>query len=450
MPAETATLDRPRPTEIITTRPGHVRLRVTTRGETRETTGTGPTVTLGSDPRCAVTVDDRAVSRGHCELTLHESGVMLTDTSKNGTWIEGARIVDKAWLPVGCAFTMGNTTVTLLGVDDVSVSVSTKSRFGQLRGKGPLMGELFAKLERVAATDIDVLCIGETGTGKDLVARGIHDASSRKGQPFVVVDCTTLNDGIADGILFGHRKGVFTGATDDRAGLLESADGGTVFLDEIGELPLDLQPKLLRCLENRQTRRLGESEYRGFDARIIAATNRHLLRMISEGTFRADLFYRIATVQLHVPALRNRDNGNVALLADLFLERIAEKRNLPLRFNKDVYLALEAHHWPGNVRELYNAITAAASFVTEPVIRVGDLPTFGDPDQESVDPREVAKLPIDVIARLAKLPWIEARALLGEQYAMRLMTLCDGNQSRAANMANVHRNTFRKLLDGEG
>jgi len=172
--------------------------------------------------------------------------------------------------------------------------------------------------------------------------------------------------------------------------------------------------------------------------------------MVSEGTFRADLFYRIATIQLPVPALRNRDTGNIAMLADMFLERIAKRENISRRFDKEVYLALEAHNWPGNVRELNNKIIEASTFATEPIIRVGNLPRLGDTDQESVDPRDAAKLAPDVITRLAKLPWTDARGLLGQQYAMCLMTLCDGNQSRAAGMAGVHRNTFRKLLDGEG
>ncbi|MEM9462574.1 MAG: sigma 54-interacting transcriptional regulator [Myxococcota bacterium] len=442
----TETLTRRRPQEIVASRSGRLRLRVVTAGDGRDLEVEGPRVTIGSHQASTVTVDDLSVSRAHCELEVKETGVMLRDSgSKNGTWFNGIQ-VSEIWLPVGSHFTIGNSTVTLRGVGAVEVHVSNKGRFGGLHGSGTTMGELFAKLERIASVELDVLCVGETGTGKELIAKGIHEHSDRRHGPFVVVDCTTLNSGIAESILFGHRKGSFTDASRDQAGLLEQADGGTLFLDEIGELPVDLQPKLLRCLETSETRRLGDYRYRRFDARLVAATNRNLLRMISKGEFREDLYYRLAATRVDIPPLRDRSNGNISLLADLFLERLSRERGMNLCFDKEVYAVLERHRWRGNVRELYNTVRTVAMLSESETVHVGDLPSLEAREGDATRSADGIKVAMSAVETLFGMSWERARRTFGTLYATRLMTDNGGNQTRAAQQAEISRNTFRSLL----
>ena len=255
----TATLSELRPREIRTRRPGRIALRVKTPDGSREVEVDDACVTVGAHEASGIVVRDEAVSKLHCELTLVGNELVLRDLgSKNGTWIGNVRVREVS-LPTGASFTFGECMITVKGIGDVEIPISTADHFGQLYGRGAKMGELFSRLERLSTMPFDVLVVGETGTGKDLIARGLHENSDRRDGPFVVIDCTTLNEGIAESILFGHRRGTFTGAQDDHAGLLEQAHGGTLFLDEIGELPSGLQPKLLRALEQRGIRRIGAS-----------------------------------------------------------------------------------------------------------------------------------------------------------------------------------------------
>lgn len=441
---QTETLSVVHSGEITISRPGRVALQICAPNRNRTVEIEDEHLSLGASPRSAVRIDDPKVSQRHCALDIKEEGVILRDCgSKNGTWINGVRVA-QIWLPVGGTFNIGETSVRLQKVDPVEVPVSTSNHFGAMVGSGTVMGELFAKLRRIAERPIDVLCVGETGTGKELVARGIHDASDRRDGPFVVVDCTTLNGGIAESILFGHRRGSFTDASRDHAGLLEKADGGTLFLDEIGELPLDLQPKLLRCLERRETRRIGGDDYTPFDARVIAATNKDLLKMISKGLFRDDLYYRLATMRVDIPNLRDRGDGNTALLADVFLERFAKERGAAMRFDRGVYPVLKKHPWPGNVRELCHAIRSVAMMVDAEVVYAHELPRLEVPEDE------VATVPsaavIEDLVRLMGMSGADAQRGFRRIYGTYLMTQCNGNLTRAARMAGICRNTLKSYL----
>lgn len=444
---QTDTESTDHPTEITVSRPGRVAFLVSSPSGSETIPVEDETIVIGTGAASAVRVDDPKVSKHHCKIEIKEDGVILQDCgSKNGTWIGDVRI-ERIWLPAGAMFTVGRTTIRLQRIDPINVPVSTGTCFGRLHGRGTKMGELFAKLKRIAERSLDVLCLGENGTGKELIARGIHDHSDRRNGPFVVVDCTELNGGIAESILFGHRKGSFTDAKRDQPGLLERADGGTLFIDEIGELPLELQPKLLRCLERRETRRLGDHDYTEFDARVIVATNKDLLQMISEGAFREDLYYRLASIKVVVPPLRERDEGNIELLADRFLDIFAQERQTSLRFDRDVYGILKRHPWPGNVRELYHAIRQVAMMAQGEVVLASDLPSLDVPKEQQSRSVEV---PIfEEMEELFHMSWNDARSAFRRLYATHLMTQSNGNLTQAARAAGVQRNTFKRLLQPE-
>jgi DNA-binding NtrC family response regulator len=446
----TATLGVLRPREVPGQRPGRIALQLATAGARRDVVIDEPHVTIGAHEQNAVMLEDDAVSRVHCELRLADDRVLLRDLgSKNGTWIGGVRVHEVGLPPEG-SFSVGGCTITLRGVDAIEVPLSTAERFGRLYGHGSKMGELFSRLERLAAVEIDVLLIGETGTGKELIARGIHESSDRRAGPFVVVDCTNLNEGIVESTLFGHRKGTFTGAVSDRAGLLEDANGGTLFFDELGELQLGLQAKLLRALEERETRRVGETTYRPFDARVIAATKRDLLRMVGQERFRDDLYFRLAQVTLNVPPLRERGSAEITFLADLFLAHFAEDRDCSLRFEEAAYSKLTSHSWPGNVRELRNAVRNAVVTAQGPAITHEDIPPL-DASSSMDSPRQAQLagldgLPLDRLLEAMAGQWSDARRLFEKIYISRILEVAGGNQSEAARLAGMSRSAFRDLV----
>jgi DNA-binding NtrC family response regulator len=274
----------------------------------------GDRATVGSAPGADLVLTDRTVSRVHFEIGVSAEGFLLRDLgSTNGTYLEGYR-VREVFLRDGARLGVGQTLIEF-GLDEREreVELSAQHTFGPLAGADPSMRRLFATLTRIAPTDATVLIEGETGTGKELVAQAIHQHSRRRDGPFVVVDASSLPATLIESELFGHEKGAFTGATLAKAGAFEEADGGTVFLDELGELPLELQPKLLRVLEAREVRRIGSAHApRRVDVRVIAATNRDLRRLINQGLFRADLYYRLAVVSVLLPPLRERP-GDIPL-----------------------------------------------------------------------------------------------------------------------------------------
>ena len=312
------------------------------------------------------------------------------------------------------------------------------SRFGSLLGSSPRMRALFADLARLAKTDISVLIEGETGTGKDLVASSLHDESLRAARPFIVFDCAAVPPTLAESDLFGHERGAFTGAVAAQAGVFEQANGGTIFLDEIGELPRELQPKLLRVLEKRQVRRLGDSKIIPVDVRVIAATNRSLRCEVKRGHFREDLYYRLAGAHVGVPPLRDRP-GDVRLLAEVFLASAHPPRSLldvPLR----AWEAFDSHRWPGNVRELRHAL--------ERVLVTPEQPLDAEASVEPSAPLAPAFPILD--ERGVVVPLHVARAnttrALEKLYLLHLLDSTQGNVSRAAGVANVSRQMLHRLM----
>jgi DNA-binding NtrC family response regulator len=239
------------------------------------------------------------------------------------------------------------------------VEVGYQERFGSLVGESPKMRRVFSVLDKVAATPLSVLILGETGTGKEVVARALHDASPRAQKPFVVIDCGSIPPTLAESLLFGHERGSFTGANERRKGALAEADGGTLFLDELGELPLEMQPKLLRALAERQVRRVGGNAFEPIDVRVVAATRRDLSAEMNAGRFRSDLFFRIAQVRVEMPALRER-LGDVPQLVQEICRRVGHAEHAAA-VNAWIESRMPGYDWPGNVRELVNVASVAAT-----------------------------------------------------------------------------------------
>jgi transcriptional regulator with GAF, ATPase, and Fis domain len=313
---------------------------------------------LGSAPAAGLRIADREVSRLHAELEPTERGTWIRDLgSRNGTFVENVQVT-AALLAEGARLRVGSTELRLrFPTGPAPIDLWPEDHFGEVLGASPAMRELFAQMHRVAESDAPVLILGETGTGKELVARAIHGASARAAQPFVIVDCAALASSLVEGELFGHTKGAFTGAIAARVGSFEAANGGTIFLDEIGELPSEMQPKLLRVLESQTVKRLGDTEHRRVDVRLIAATHRDLRRMVNAGAFREDLYFRVAVLPLVLPPLRARP-ADVPLLYRHFLggrqprEMVSERE-------------LAEMPWLGNVRELRNFVERVCAFGTK-------------------------------------------------------------------------------------
>ena len=342
--------------------------------------GEAPLV-VGSGPDCDVRLDDPHVSHHHAALSRGPNGIVLRDLdSSNGTRVANIAIKE-AVLSSGAEIVVGTTRLRFelggesgkparlmrepVGDDELR---DVPGRFGGAVGPGVAMRRVFALLARIAPTDLTITLIGETGTGKDVLARAIHEASPRKEAAFTVFDCTAVPPSLIESALFGHEKGAFTGATVARPGVFERAHGGTLFIDEIGELPLELQPKLLRALEQRQVQRLGAGTAQPFDARIIAATNRDLSAQVEAGAFRQDLFFRLSTAVLQVPPLRERLEDLPALVAHFLT-----LGGRALTVTPAALALLQGHPWPGNVRELKNVVDSAAALATGGVLDVKDL-----------------------------------------------------------------------------
>jgi len=383
-----------------------------------------------------IVLDDPLLSATHFSLELSQDGVRLVDRgSTNGTWFFGGR-VSELWLPAGMTFTAGAYRFEILGTDSVEVPVLTASELYGMHGESTVMREVFARLVRLAETDLDVYVEGETGTGKEMVARALHAASPRSHQPFVVLDCAWLTRNLAEEEIFGHAKGAYTQAHEAAAGCFEEANGGTLFLDEIGELPMDLQPRLLRVLDRREVQRLGERRVRQVDVRVIAATNRDLRQMVADGQFREDLYFRLIEESIRLPALRERE-GDAAYLAEVMLTRLSEERGLELSLTKEARDAVKRHAWPGNVRELYKVLRRASRLVQSPEIGPGDLRL------SSVQSSEVS-------TGWFELPFSEAVPAFETEYFKRLMADSGGNLSEAARRAGLSRKGLRERLKRHG
>ena len=377
---------------------------------------------------------EATVSRFHCVVEASEEGARVRDAqSTNGTFVDGVRVED-GWLKDGSVLSVGRVRLRFAwGATAMRVSLSARSRLGSLVGVSAAMREAFAALERCARAESTVLLTGETGTGKEGAAEAVHELSARSDKPLVVIDCGAIQAGLLESQLFGHEVGAFTGASARHIGAFERADGGTVFLDEVGELPPDLQPKLLRVLEEGSYRRLGGTERRQTDVRVIAATRRPLEREVNTGAFRSDLFYRLAVLQVHMPPLRQRLEDLPVLVADL-LERLDAPPDARERILSPVFQRrLRGSSWPGNVRELRNVVQRALVLELDPDISVS-----------SSD-----ELPVDI-----RLEWTDARQRAIEhferRYLVALLASEGDNVSQAARRAGVDRVYLHRLLRRHG
>jgi DNA-binding NtrC family response regulator len=410
-----------------------------------EATSSGAELTIGSAPENNLTLKDRSVSRHHCVITAAPNGFNLRDLgSTNGTTLGGYR-VESAYLRSGSTIGVGETALRFESLaDEVREPLSLEDRYGRILGQSAVMRRIFAILPRIAASDSTVLLEGETGTGKGLLADVMHQQSPRAKGPLVVVDCSAIPPTLIESELFGHAKGAFTGAQTARAGAFESANGGTIFLDEIGELRLDMQPKLLRALEERTIRRIGSLDPVRLDVRVIAATNRDLRLEVNKGTFRSDLYYRLNIVRIRIPPLRERPEDIPLLVAHFYNQFVREGDEGP---PAALIAELMRHPWPGNVRELRGAVERAV--------------LMGDPAhwRESVVGGEAAGPPSLRDGEIAfevdlSRPFREAKerevARWERAYVQALIRANGGNLSRAARAGRMDRNHLRELLRRHG
>ncbi len=352
--------------------PARLRLRHGGRERTYPVTLAG--VDVGKEPTSDVPIDDPFVSARHLRIEPRGARWVLVDLgSTNGTFISGAR-VSRAELPFGLPVQLGDAEIVLEPRD--APEPRRADVFEGMMTGDPSMRQVFELIERVGPSDAAVTILGETGTGKELVARGLHARSARRDAPFIPVNCSAIAESLIESELFGHEKGAFSGAERMRKGAFEEADRGTIFLDEIGELPLDLQPKLLRVLELGEVKRVGASRPIQVNVRIVAATHRDLRAQVRAGRFREDLFYRLCVVPITVPPLRRR-KGDVRTLAQAFLARAAP-RGVSLRWSEEALAKLEGYDWPGNVRQLKNVVQRALLFRGEGLSVPARAVTFED------------------------------------------------------------------------
>lgn len=415
-------------------------LRVTApdASTTTVTLGLSPVV-VGSGESCTIVCDDAAVSRRHCELRIVQDRVHVRDLgSKNGTWTQGVRIVE-ASLADRQVVTVGATRIELLASSSVNkLPLSERSRFGDALGASPVMRALFALLERASLSSAPILLLGETGSGKEVLARAIHAQSPRREGPFVVFDCGATPPTLIEAELFGVARGAFSGAERARRGLLETADGGTLFLDELGELPLEMQTRLLRALESGTVKPVGDNTPREIDVRVVAATHRDLKSRVASGRFREDLYYRVAVLIVQVPALRERKE-DIPLLVEHFLQRQSPPRSLD-ELPPNVLAILAAHDWPGNVRELGNTVTRLALF-----------PSMGT---GAIERRSPASREGQLGAKYFPLPLREARAALVEEFELAYLKARlheqGGNVAATARELGISRQFLYRLMDQYG
>jgi DNA-binding NtrC family response regulator len=392
-------------------------------------------IVVGRDAGAQVIIDDPEVSAAHLELRAVGQGVLVRDLgSTNGTFV-GAFRVHEGVIRTPTAVTIGRTTIGIEPSAEHRVDVGWSDGFGPLVGRSPRMRRVFGVLERIAPTPLSVLILGETGTGKEVVAKGIHDASPRKDKPFVVVDCGSIPPTLAESILFGHEKGAFTGADQRRKGALTEADGGTLFLDELGELPIDLQPKLLRALSERQVKRVGGSSFEPIDVRVLAATRRDMAAEMNAGRFRSDLYFRIAQVRIELPALRERAS-DIPMLVESVCRRAGRSEHTAAVVGW-IQQNLAVHDWPGNVRELVNVASVAAMLADSPgaIDDVLALTREETPDAGSTGP-------ITAFAEAKRLALLDFE----RTYFTALSDAANGNVSEMARQSGMERHHVRAYL----
>ncbi len=402
---------------------------------------------IGKAPDNDLVLPDASVSRYHCEVEAGAHGMVVRDLGSTNHTRIGRSKIQTATLEPGATLTVGDVELTLAPEDNrLKVLPSESSRFGAAVGPSLAMRQVFGLLERIAGTDATVLLEGETGTGKDVLARSIHERSPRCDRAFVVVDCGAVSYNLIESEFFGHERGAFTGAVQGRAGAFETVGGGTLFLDEIGELPLDVQPKLLRVLETGEYRRVGGNRVARSEARVIAATKRDLKLEVERGKFREDLYFRLAVVPVTVPPLRQR-REDIPALVECFLKLARERdpRLVDLQLGQDTLSGLMAHDWPGNVRELRNVLERAsyiASTSEEPELRLVDMPVLAQGARQGAwqfDENE---------------SYGQTRNAFEQEFEQRyvswLLEKHDGNVSAAARAAKMDRKHLHELARRHG
>ncbi|MCK5795854.1 MAG: sigma 54-dependent Fis family transcriptional regulator [Deltaproteobacteria bacterium] len=397
-------------------------------------------VTVGSDPACDLVLTDDRVSRRHLALVADPAGtgfIARDLDSRNGTLYAGSAIGSIS-VPPGATLKLGKTFLRIQPEPEVlEVAPSQARQFGDLAAESLAMREVFAVLELAAGSRVTVLVEGETGTGKELAARAIHEASERRRKPFVAIDCGALPESLLESELFGHVRGAFTGASADRKGAFVRADRGTIFLDELDSVSLTVQARLLRVIEERRVRHVGGDTEKPIDVRVIAATRRDLRPLIAEGTFRPDLFYRLSVLRIVLPPLRERREDIAPIVAS-----ILKTRGLPVHpreIGGENLQRLHGHDWPGNVRELRNVIDRAIALA----------PTATHFDELrlvvgwSADNQEALAVRTDLTFRDAKAQIVRA---FEARYLRDILERCGGNISAAAREADVDRKHLRSLL----
>lgn len=397
---------------------------------------TSDRVTIGTAPGNDLLLTDTTVSRYHLEVVRRGDRFQVIDHgSTNGTFVAGVRL-ERGAITAGTILELGRSRVRVGEGELVQLELHGASSLGGLRGDAPVMRRLMAQIDRVAKSETSVLLVGESGTGKELIARALHDRSSRATKPFVTVDGGALTPSLVLSELFGHEKGAFTGADRRHPGAFERGHGGTVFLDEIGELAPSLQTTLLGALERRRFTRVGGTEEVSVDVRVVAATNRDLRAEVNRGAFRLDLYYRLAVATLAVPALRERTE-DIPVLVRHFLAEAGHDGTPESVVPPETMEALVTHHWPGNVRELRNFVEATLALGEAPPLAGGP----GSP--ASPDSNAVLALPYSE-ARRSVLDDFEGRFLRG------LLARTNGNVSQAAREARMNRSHLIDLLKRHG
>ncbi len=414
-----------------------------------------------------VQLSDSGVSGLHFEITLDDRGYRLKDLdSTNGTFVSGLRVND-IYINPETVIQVGTTKMRFQPLSEsVEVQLANSNHYGGMVGESVKMRQLFARLEKIAPSDATVLISGETGVGKELVAEAMHEMSPRSKGPFVVLDCGSIPQNLIESELFGHERGAFTGATSAHAGVFERAHQGVVFLDEIGELPLSMQPKLLRVLERKEVRRIGGSKTIHVDIRVVAATNRDLGVEVNRGRFREDLYYRLAVARVHVPPLRERLE-DIKTLIHHFLELIPGAQESSLA--PETIELMQRHDWPGNVRELRNVIERAVLLSESPMTKTGlrglpssstDSSAITSPfvpknrsENSSEDADSAAKESLEIVVDTGVPFKVLKQQLVSEferRYITQLLEEHGHNISSAARAAGIDRMSIHKMLNRLG
>lgn len=408
-------------------------------------------IIVGSDAECHVAVGDVTVSRQHFAIERDAGAYVVRDLgSTNGTLVNDTPIKE-GFLRPGAVIRAGAVAFRFeLAYEAVNLAPSSREEFGGLRAKSIQMREIFAAMERVAATEVTVLIEGETGTGKSAVARAVHDASPRSAGPFVVFDCGATVPNLMQSELFGHERGAFTGAVQQRCGALEQAHSGTLFIDELADLSLELQPRLLRSLEEREFTRVGSTRSIHLDCRVIAATQRNLWKEVEEGRFRKDLYFRLAVVTLPLPALKERQ-ADIGPLVTGFLSRFSgSKAGSFEELSAELRHKLLHHDWPGNIRELRNVIEYIGVMENPDAWCPGRQPGTAAPREAT--PQDVVK-GLDVELDYG-LPFKDAKEQLisafEREYLKRLLARTRHNIAQAAREAQINRRHLYTLLAKHG